>query len=1037
LSDSKRKPFLLRVSDALRALSSGEEARAIIPTTYPNFGAGTQQMQLVRTADPTEYRRDGRTVRVQGFNAHPVVHACMRVIADIVASVPLVVLKEKGDFESRVGADHPLQKLLDYPGPRFTARQFRARFAVDFLGYGNAFFTMNRTSPNRAPFGLSPVNPESIQQVWIDTEGDPRRYDYANWAGIIVNVPVEDMLHFRDLEMGRPFEADVFGYPRGATAIGSLLADNEATQYVRQVVTNDGTPTFAVLMADEASTEDAVAMQDRYTARVVDRGKRGVPAFFGAVKDIKPLGFTLSDLEFPDLRRVSREDICAAFGVDPRMVGIASASSDGGLSGIQYAEARARLVQHTIEPLFSAFEDELNHWLAPEFGDVWVTYDHDILRDLVENDTETSTRIRAEFQSSLRTWEESRRALKLSPIPEPTDTLLKPMGGELVPAAIAVIDPRDIADQPPATDNETPDIAPDAINATGPTAVSADVQGQALNGAQVTSLIDMLTQLAANQLPADTVEALIKAAFPLVPEELVNQMLSGMSGFTPSVAAPTAEARAEAVTNFPEDGDDKKVTLRNSQYQLFPVGEAENLKENWPDIWRKGGNIKGNEQFAKLAPLAKRGGVPDGEAEENAIRLREAWVARHRGDFQLAGVVAQIKWLAVGDRGLDHMRAVIREAKEKSEDRSTRRMRMTERVRAYAEDGLTGEQIKALVELVEELLDKELPRETVEALIKAAFPKIAPALVSAMLDGLEGFTPAPEEPEEPEVEESMRPVRLQTTEQRRAYWDRAQQKLDAEEKKYKAMATAQFTRERKKVTSAIASAKTVKQAIANVTKLYKADGAFREDWADSFTPLITKTYESGAVDVAGKKSSISAALNDRQVRQDEFEDLTGVLSAKELKAAALKAIDRRAQRLSKYVGDTSVKEVTAAIRAGDRAGLSVNEISRLVGRAIYGEDRIDARTNAIARTESAGAMSEGSWDQAQAEGELFRSKTWLSFEDQETRDTHRALNDVTVAMNEPFVTFTGESLQYPLDPSADAAEVINCRCVLAYSDEPV
>ena len=898
------------MSDALRALStsgeeraaSGEETRAIIPTTYPNFGAGTQQMQLVRTADPTEYRRDGRTVRVQGFNAHPVVHACMRVIADIVASVPLVVLKERGDFESRVGADHPLQKLLDYPGPRFTARQFRARFAVDFLGYGNAFFTMNRTSPNRPPFGLSAVNPESIQQVWIDTEGDPRRYDYANWAGIIVNVPVEDMLHFRDLEMGRPFEADVFGYPRGATAIGSLLADNEATQYVRQVVTNDGTPTFAVLMADEASTEDAVAMQDRYTARVVDRGKRGVPAFFGAVKDIKPLGFTLSDLEFPDLRRVSREDICAAFGVDPRMVGIASASSDGGLSGIQYAEARARLVQHTIEPLFSAFEDELNHWLAPEFGEVWVTYDHDILRDLVENDTETSTRIRAEFQSSLRTWEESRRALKLSPVPEPTDTLLRPMGTELIPAAVAVIDPREVLDQAPATDNETPSNAP----------TQAEDEAEEMEE-------------------------------PESDEEIEDEDTDDEEA---------EEGRAEPVTNFPEDGDDKKVTLRNSQYQLFPVGEAEDLKENWPEIWRKGGNVKGNEQFAKLAPLAKRGGVPDGEAEENAIRLREAWVARHRGDFQLAGVVAQIKWLAVGDRGLDHMRAVIREAKDKlKEDRSEPTGRM----------------------------------------------------------------------------------QIRTPEEKRAYWERAMQELDRTEQTYKATASAQFRRERKRVTDAIANAGSAADASARVREMYRPTGAFAEDWQESFTPLITKTYESGAKQVAGVGASIPAALNERGRRQDEFGELVDVLSSAELKQAALRAIAGRAKRLSDYVGDTTSKEVTAAIRAGERAGLSVKEISRLVGRAIYGEDRIDARTNAIARTESAGALSQGSWDQAQAEGELFRSKTWLSFTDAETRETHIAQNDMTVGINESFPN----GLAYPLDPSGDAAEVINCRCVLAYSDEPV
>ena len=114
---TERKPFLRRVSDALRVLSGDEaraidasrdEARAIIPTTYPNFPGGQQQMALVRTANPGEYRYDGATVRNQGFNKHPVVHACIRVVADIIASVPLVVLTEKGNYETRVGEDHPL-----------------------------------------------------------------------------------------------------------------------------------------------------------------------------------------------------------------------------------------------------------------------------------------------------------------------------------------------------------------------------------------------------------------------------------------------------------------------------------------------------------------------------------------------------------------------------------------------------------------------------------------------------------------------------------------------------------------------------------------------------------------------------------------------------------------------------------------------------------------------------------------------------------------------------------------------------------------
>ena len=172
MSEPKRTPLFLRVSNALRALRghaiSGEESRAIIPTSYPNFPAGTQQMSLVRTADPGEYRRDGRTVRVQGFNAHPVVHACIRTIADIVATIPLVVLQEKGDMETRVPENHPLQQLLDYPGPRFTARQFRSRFAVDFLGYGNAFFQLQRNGTQGRIRGMSSINPDLLDGFGID-----------------------------------------------------------------------------------------------------------------------------------------------------------------------------------------------------------------------------------------------------------------------------------------------------------------------------------------------------------------------------------------------------------------------------------------------------------------------------------------------------------------------------------------------------------------------------------------------------------------------------------------------------------------------------------------------------------------------------------------------------------------------------------------------------------------------------------------------------------------------------------------------------
>lgn len=116
-------------------------------------------------------------------------------------------------------------------------------------------------------------------------------------------------------------------------------------------------------------------------------------------------------------------------------------------------------------------------------------------------------------------------------------------------------------------------------------------------------------------------------------------------------------------TNFPKRGDDDKVSLANSQYTQFPLAYALKLREEHPDIWRKGGNILGNTQFNRLRKV-KADGVKT-PTDEKAVRLREAWAARHLKDYRLAGVVAQIKWLVVGSRGISHMKQVIDEARKK------------------------------------------------------------------------------------------------------------------------------------------------------------------------------------------------------------------------------------------------------------------------------------------------------------------------------------------------------------------------------------
>jgi len=127
-----------------------------------------------------------------------------------------------------------------------------------------------------------------------------------------------------------------------------------------------------------------------------------------------------------------------------------------------------------------------------------------------------------------------------------------------------------------------------------------------------------------------------------------------------------------ATISIKSDNQERMKSFQSSKWQTFDPEFAEMIRREHPEIWRLGGNIKGNDQYQKLYPITQRGGTAKSEAEMSALELREAWVARHYKDFRLPGVIAQIKWLAVGSRGEAHMKKLVREAiadKENQEEK--------------------------------------------------------------------------------------------------------------------------------------------------------------------------------------------------------------------------------------------------------------------------------------------------------------------------------------------------------------------------------
>jgi hypothetical protein len=92
----------------------------------------------------------------------------------------------------------------------------------------------------------------------------------------------------------------------------------------------------------------------------------------------------------------------------------------------------------------------------------------------------------------------------------------------------------------------------------------------------------------------------------------------------------------------------------------FPYRYAAYLKAHFPAIWAAGGNIRGNDTFRWWTAYRR------GDRSPTVMYwwrvTRPAWIARHYQDHRLPGVIAQIKWGAVGKLGVAGMKRVVEDA---------------------------------------------------------------------------------------------------------------------------------------------------------------------------------------------------------------------------------------------------------------------------------------------------------------------------------------------------------------------------------------
>jgi len=133
--------------------------------------------------------------------------------------------------------------------------------------------------------------------------------------------------------------------------------------------------------------------------------------------------------------------------------------------------------------------------------------------------------------------------------------------------------------------------------------------------------------------------------------------------------------------------------------------------------------------------------------------------------------------------------------------------------------------------------------------------------------------------------------------------------------------------------------------------------------------------------------------------------------------------------------DKRFDRIVRKAQAEGRA-LSEAEIRSMVVN--YRNRALRYRAETIARTETLTAMNAATYEnmrQMIERGEINEAivqKVWFSSNDGKVRHTHTVLNKTKVPFRADFVSPSGARLLHPGDPNAPAAEIINCRCWLAF-----
>lgn len=298
------------------------------------------------------------------------VYACLRILAESVAALPLKVYRRRGDRGKEPARSHWAWSLLhDAPNPDMTAVVWRELGMVQALGYGNAYSRIEWAG-NGAARAFWPIHPARVTvkrtvagsvvyEVQPDAATDPP-------GGHPAVVPAEDMLHVPALGWNGLVGLSPLRLAREAVALG-LAAEAFGAGFFG----NGARPGGVLEVPSGLRPADVEKLRERWEASHQGTGRANRVAVLGLGSKFVPTTIPPEDAQFLETRRFQVSEVARIFRVPPHMLADLERAT---FSNVEHLGLE--FVMHSLRPWLVRWEQELNRKLFGTSGTAGLYCEH-------------------------------------------------------------------------------------------------------------------------------------------------------------------------------------------------------------------------------------------------------------------------------------------------------------------------------------------------------------------------------------------------------------------------------------------------------------------------------------------------------------------------------------------------------------------------------------------------------------------------------------------------------------------------------------